>query len=125
MTSNHTADNDCPDRLPHPWQDTTSYARNSKDRAPRTWTVKLGRFALVVTRHFSCAPDVWVCHCYPLWERRELASKKLREAACQAKAMLQVELETVISELAKLDVNPKIATQPRPSQGKEHEQIIK
>ena len=47
--------------------------------------------------------------CYGIWDARKMASKNLREAACQAKAMLQVELETAISEI--LGANKQISHQ--------------
>lgn len=96
---NREAGSDCQQRLVSPWVDVTSFSQNCKDRTPRTWRAKFGRFDLVVTRHRDYEPDEWVCRCYGLWETKKLASKNLLEAACQAKAMLQVELETAISEI--------------------------
>jgi hypothetical protein len=54
---------------------------------------------MTLTRHIHHAPDAWVATCEGVFDRREMASKDVREAACQAKAMLQVELETAIQAI--------------------------
>jgi hypothetical protein len=107
---NTQAGSDCQERLVSPWVDVTSFSQNAKDRTPRTWRAKFGRFDLVVTRHRDCAPDEWVSMCFGIWDTRKMASKSLREAACQAKAMLQVELETAISEI--IGANVDVDTSP-------------
>lgn len=86
-------------RLVSPWRDVTSFSQNAKDRTPRTWNAKFGAFSLVITRHMDYAPDQWTAYCHGVFPQRAMASKDVREAACQAKAMLQVELETAISEI--------------------------
>jgi hypothetical protein len=86
-------------RLVSPWRDVTSFSQGTKDRTPRTWCAKFGRFKVTLTRHIHHEPDAWVATCEGVFDRREMASKDVREAACQAKAMLQVELETAISEI--------------------------
>ena len=35
--------------LVSPWVDVTSFSQNAKDRTPRTWNAKFGRFNLVLT----------------------------------------------------------------------------
>lgn len=107
----NTAGSDCRERLVSPWVDVTSFSQNAKDRTPRTWRAKFGRFDVVVTRHRDYAPGEWVSMCYGIWDTRKMAGKSLREAACQAKAMLQVELETAIHEI--LGANVQEHTTPR------------
>jgi hypothetical protein len=86
-------------RLVSPWHDATSFSQNANDRTPRTWNAKFGVFNLVLTRHLDYAPDQWTAYCHGVFPQRAMASKDVREAACQAKAMLQVELETAIHEI--------------------------
>lgn len=86
-------------RLVSPWRDVTSFSQNAKDRTPRTWNAKFGAFNLVLTRHMDYAPDQWTAYCHGVFPQRAMASKDVGEAACQAKAMLQVELETAIHEI--------------------------
>jgi len=86
-------------RLVSPWHDVSSFSQDAKDRTPRTWHAQFGRFKMTLTRHIYHAPDAWVSTCEGVFDRREMASKDVREAACQAKAMLQVELETAIQAI--------------------------
>jgi uncharacterized damage-inducible protein DinB len=95
----NTAGSDCQPRLVSPWVDVTSFSQNAKDRTPRTWRAQFGRFKMTLTRHIYHAPDAWVATCEGVFDRREMASKDVREAARQAKAMLQEELETAINAI--------------------------
>jgi len=95
----NAAGSDCQERLVSPWVDVSSFSQNAKDRTPQTWRAKFGRFDIVVTRHRDFAPDEWASKCYGIWDTRKMASKSLREAAGQAKAMLQAELETAINAI--------------------------
>ena len=98
-----------PNRPPAPWKDESSYALGERGKIPpRTWRVQFGKFTLVVTRHIDYPPDVWVSHCHGLWSPREMKSRDVREAACQAKAMLQVELERALREILEGDTAPQI-----------------
>jgi hypothetical protein len=94
-------------RLVSPWRDVSSFSQGTKDRTPRTWYAQFGRFKMTLTRHIHYAPDAWVATCEGVFDLREMASKDVREAACQAKAMLQVELETAIQAI--LGANEKSA----------------
>jgi len=86
-------------RLVGPWRDVSSFSQGEKDRTPRTWHAQFGRFKMTLTRHSRHAPDAWVATVDGVFERREMGSKDVREAACQARAMLQDELETAIKAL--------------------------
>ena len=85
--------------LVSPWRNVTSVSQNAKARPARTWRANFGNFDLILTRHVDYAPDQWIAYCCGVFPQRAMASKNIREAACQAKAMLQVELETAISEI--------------------------
>ena len=85
--------------LVSPWVDVTSFSQNAKDRTPRTWKAKFGRFNLVLTRHRDYPSDKWVTSCHGVIHQQAMASADLGEAACQAKAMLQVALEDAIQEI--------------------------
>jgi hypothetical protein len=95
----NTSGSDFQERLVRPWVDVTSFSQNAKDRTPRTWRARFGKFDLVLIRHIGYAPDQWTAYCDGVFPQRAMASMDVREAACQAKAMLQAELETAISEI--------------------------
>ena len=84
----------------HTWKDTSSYSKSDKERIPKCFEVEFGHFKLVVHRHIHYPQDVWLASCHPeLFRHRELKSKDLAEAQCQAVAMLQVELENALREI--------------------------
>ena len=78
------------------WKDATSYSQGDKERIPRSWKAQIGRFILTVHRYAGCG-GVWFASCHGLFETRELKSKDVDEAKCQAVAMLQVVCEEAIA----------------------------
>ena len=83
--------------LPEPWKDASSYSRGDTARTPVTWGAKFGKLYILVTRYVGYPKDSWLVLCHQLNIKQELKSKKLSEAACQAKAIVQVHLEELIS----------------------------
>lgn len=83
--------------LGKPWRDATSNL--PKDGLPRTWVADFGAFRLVLTRHINYEPDQWTAYCSGVFQQRAMASKDVGEAACQAKAILQVALETALAAI--------------------------
>lgn len=84
------------------WKDVTTYKRGDigdDDRKPRSWELKAGAFRLVVTRQHGADQNTWYFNCEPFFNWRPLASPHIDDAMCQAKALLQVELERAIKEL--------------------------
>lgn len=92
---------DSPAQLTSPWRDITSFSqsKNENNRIPRTWEAQYGPFNLVLTRHIDCAPDQWTAVCYGVFTEQVVASKNVKEAACQAQAMLQMELQNTIQAI--------------------------
>lgn len=62
-------------------------------------SLKAGKFKILVHRHIHYPPDTWLLDCYGLFDNKELASKNLEEAKCQAAALVQVELETAVKAI--------------------------
>ena len=58
--------------------------------------LKAGKFKISVHRHIHYPADMWLFDCYGLFDCKELASKNLEEAKCQAAALVQVELENAV-----------------------------
>jgi hypothetical protein len=83
----------------------TSFSQNAKDRTPRTWKAKFGRFDLGLTRHIDYPSDKWVTYCHGVIHQQAMASRDLGGAACQAKAMLQAALEDAIREILGANVS--------------------
>lgn len=100
MKSTIINEENCPNVLPPPWRDVTSYSQSDKDRTPRTWEVRFGGLRITVTRHIDYKKDQWLLCCNNLNLKRPLASKDVKEAACQAKAMVQAHLEQLLRDLS-------------------------
>jgi hypothetical protein len=86
------------------WKDTTSYSQNTKreDRVPKTWELRLKHLRIKVHRYHSI-DDVWFLTCHDInISVRELASKELEQAKCQAKAIVQATLEHMLEELIEI-----------------------
>lgn len=62
-------------------------------------SIKFGVFRLSVHHHIYYDPDVWLASSPDIIDAVELKSKDLKEAKCQAKAMLQVILQDAIDEM--------------------------
>jgi hypothetical protein len=88
------------DWLGAPWKNVTSYSQGDKERKPRTWEARFGGLRIVVTRHMDYEKDQWVLRCHDLHLERLLASKDVKEAACQARAMVQAHLEQLLRDLS-------------------------
>lgn len=59
-------------------------------------TLRAGNFKITVHRHIHWSPDMWLVSCYGLFDNKELASKDLEQAKCQAAALVQVALEAAL-----------------------------
>jgi hypothetical protein len=85
--------------LPLPWKNITSYSQRDTDRTPKTWEASFGKLRVCVTRHIDYPPDVWLLRCHGLGIERRLASPKIEEAACQARAIVQSHLEQMLRDV--------------------------
>jgi len=63
--------------------------------------IKFGQFRLSVHRHIDHPKDMWLASASYIFNCKELASKDLRQAKVQAKAILQVILQDTVDEIAK------------------------
>jgi len=79
--------------------------RHYNDEEPSESSIRLGSLRLSIHRHIDHPPDQWLASCSMFFSQRELKSKKMDEAKCQAKAILQVILEDAIADI--LDVENK------------------
>jgi hypothetical protein len=85
--------------LPLPWKNITSYSQRDTDRTPKTWEARFGKLRVCVTRHIDYPKDVWLLRCHDLGLERQLASPKIEEAACQARAIVQSHLEEMLRDV--------------------------
>ena len=60
---------------------------------------RAGAFKISVHRFIGYAPDLWFVSCSPFFNVKELKSKELEEAKCQAAAMVQVKFEEAIEDI--------------------------
>ena len=66
----------------------------------RAFELQVGSLQLLVWRSFSIHDTrKWVATCEPFFKNQPLGGKTFYEAACQAKAVLQVYLEEAMSAL--------------------------
>jgi len=80
-----------------PQEDSVEKWKDETRRGEITGSVlKAGKFKISVHRHIHYPADMWLFDCYGLFDCKELASKNLEEAKCQAAALVQVELETAV-----------------------------
>lgn len=80
------------------WKDVSSYGKG-EDQTPKSWECRAGAFKMCVSRYVRGEPDRWYLSCLPWFDFRELKSTDTEEAKCQAKNLVQAELEKAISEL--------------------------
>lgn len=79
------------------WKDTSSFSQGVKERIPNCFETNFGKFRVVVHRHRLYPQDVWLARCYPeVFDMRQLKSKEISEAQCEAAAMLQMYLEDAV-----------------------------
>lgn len=54
------------------WKDITSYSQNSKNRLPRCFETKIGKFRLVVVWNHIDTPNTWSFSLYGILEHVDL-----------------------------------------------------
>ncbi len=83
------------------WEDVSSFGRDEKDRTPKSWCAKAGRFALSVSRHIHCAPDSWNIRVADLMAYELPGDVTAQEAQVFAEARLRLALNAALRDLTK------------------------
>lgn len=86
-------------KKPREWEDITSYSRGQTDRTPRSWSLGVGIFRVVVSRWIHGDKDKWYLSCDPLAERRELKAKDIIAAQEEALDLLWSAIEEAQDEI--------------------------
>jgi hypothetical protein len=85
---------------PRPWRDVSSYSQGQKERLPRTFSLALPSFSVVVTRHLHYPPDVWVLRCPELgMDTHPLESSSLELAQFEAMKLVREKLAANLKAL--------------------------
>lgn len=74
------------------WKDCTSYQRGG-DRTPRSWSLSLGKFYVVITKGHIHHPGWWVVTCEPFFAQREIGEAGQPAELIQARALALLTLE--------------------------------
>lgn len=82
------------------WKDTTSYSRGG-DRSPQTYTARVGKLRLVVTRHRDY-PGRWVADCPPFMRLHVLRSGTADEAKREALDILKIHIEDILADVEQI-----------------------
>lgn len=97
------------------WQDTSSFSQRDTDRTPRSWTLEVGRFRLVVFRHRGIDPDLWFATCHGLFDTRELQRRDVGEAKEEALEMLCRCLHGALNDAARVERTQRQTVKPQRS----------
>lgn len=62
--------------------------------------MQVGKLTIIVHRHIAYPETTWLLSCFPLFTDKELSSEDLKQAQCQATALVQVELENAVHVIA-------------------------
>lgn len=81
------------------WKDETSYSQGDKERKPSTWTLRHGGLVITVTSghiHYR-GTGIWVMHCSPWFDTRELKSKAAEPAQSEALELVRAKIKNLHS----------------------------
>jgi len=81
------------------WKDETMYSQGEKERVPRVWSTRAGKFRISVHRHIHYPPSQWLLSCEGLFRNVALRPEDIDKAKSQAIAKMQVELERAMNEI--------------------------
>lgn len=81
------------------WKDNFILSKTGGDKI-KSAALRAGKISISVHRHVAYPEDTWLMDCYGLGiGMRELASKDITEAKCQAIAIVRCELEDALKAI--------------------------
>lgn len=84
------------------WKDCTSYSRDEPHaaRTPRSWSISVGKFYIIITKGHLHHPGWWVVTCEPFFAQREIGEAGQPAELIQARALALLTLEFEAARVA-------------------------